>query len=225
MITANVIHRVFRIRIDEAEGSAFTIEQNGREYLVTARHVAGSISASRDIEIFQNGDWQRLAVDLVGHAAGDIDISVLAAGHRLTASGLPLTASSNGIIYGQDVFFLGFPYGFLGKHSFGANGQPLPFVKKATVSLFDGTMYLLDGHNNPGFSGGPVVWKNAGSQEFKVGAVVSGYRYVDEPVFAGTGATPLTYRYNTGIIVSHGIEAALALIATHPIGHAVTPTA
>jgi len=48
--------------------------------------------------------------------------------------------------------------------------------------------------------------------------VVSGYRYIDEPVYAGAGATPLTYRYNTGIIVSHGVETAFDLIAARPIG-------
>jgi hypothetical protein len=136
-----------------------------------------------------------------------------------------MPATSRGLIYGQDVYFLGFPYGFLGRHSFGRSGYPLPFVKKAVVSLFDGTTYLLDGHNNPGFSGGPVVWKAPHSQEFNAGAVVSGYRCVDEPVYGGTGATPLTYRYNTGIIVSHGVEAVLSLIAARPIGRPIAGAA
>ena len=136
-----------------------------------------------------------------------------------------MPATSKGIIYGQDVYFFGFPYGFLGKHAFGPGGYPLPFVKRATVSLFDGTVYLLDGHNNPGFSGGPVVWKAPGSQEFNVGAVISVYRFVDEPVYADAAPTPLTYRYNTGIIVSHGVEAALDLIAARPIGHPIAGAA
>lgn len=79
-------------------------------------------------------------------------------------------------------------------------------------------MYLLDGHNNLGFSGGPVVWKDPGAQEWNVAAVISGYRHVDEPVYIGTEATPLTYRHNTGIIVSHGVEAVFDLIALKPIG-------
>ncbi len=135
--------------------------------------------------------------------------------------GLPLEATSEGLIYGQEVYFLGFPYGIVGKHIFAPSGYPLPLVKRATVSLFDGTMYLLDGHNNPGFSGGPVVWKAPGTERFKVAAVISGYRYVDEPVYDVAGTAPFKYRYNTGIIVSHGVEAALDLIAARPIGYPI----
>jgi S1-C subfamily serine protease len=222
VITANVIHRVFRIRIDQTEGTAFTIEKDGREYLVTAKHVADTVLARREIELFENAGWAPLQIELVGHASGDSDISVLAANRALTPAGLPMPATSNGLVYGQDVYFLGFPYGFLGRIVLGPNGYPLPFVKRATVSLFDGTMYLLDGHNNPGFSGGPVVWKPAGSSEFRVGAVISAYRYIEEPIYAGGGATPLTYRYNTGIIVSHGVEPALDLIAANAIGCAAS---
>jgi len=159
MITANVIHRVFRIRVDQTEGTAFTIDKDRREYLVTAKHIADTVTAGREIEVFGNSAWASLRIELVGHSSGDSDISVLAANRPLTPPGLPMPATSKGVIYGQDMYFLGFPYGFLGKHVFGSNGYPLPFVKRATLSLLDGTTYLLDGHNNPGFSGGPVVWK------------------------------------------------------------------
>ena len=219
MITANVIHRVFRIKIDQTEGTAFTIEKDAREYLVTAKHVAKTIAVGREIELYQNTGWIPLQSELVGHSSSDSDISVLAVDRALTPARLPMTATSKGLVYGQDVYFLGFPYGFLGRHVFGPNGHPLPFVKKATVSLFDGTTYLLDGHNNPGFSGGPVVWTQPGTSEFRVAAVISAYRSVDEPIYAGGGATALTYRYNTGIIVCHGVETALDLIATNPIGY------
>ena len=43
MITANVIYRVFRLKVGLETGTAFTIEEEDREYLVTARHVAYSL--------------------------------------------------------------------------------------------------------------------------------------------------------------------------------------
>lgn len=125
-----------------------------------------------------------------------------------------------GLTYGQDVYFLGFPYGFLGKYIFGPDGYPLPFVKRATLSLFNGTVFLLDGHNNPGFSGAPVVFTEPQKLEFKVGAVVSGYQYVDEPIYDGPPTSGLTYRYNTGLIVTHAINDALDWIKGNPIGFA-----
>jgi hypothetical protein len=80
----------------------------------------------------------------------------------------------------------------------------------------------LDGHNNPGFSGGPVLFKEQEHGELKVAAVVSGYRFENEPIYHGEQELPVTYRYNTGIIISYGIKHAVALATTNPIG---VPTA
>ena len=158
MITSNVIHRVFRIRYGDSEGTGFTVEVAGKEYLVTAKHVVAALDGKETISIFSNGDWSHLEVILVGHSPEDADISVLAAARILTPQGLPMEASAGGLIYGQDVYFLGFPYGYTGSFVLGRGGYPLPFVKKATVSLLDRKKMILDGHNNPGFSGGPVVY-------------------------------------------------------------------
>ena len=155
---------------------------------------------------------------LVGHGPPDIDVSVLATDRRLTPSELPLEPSSEGIVYGQELFFLGFPYGTIGKYLFRPAGYPLPLVNRATLSLFHGDVYLLDGHNNPRFSGGPVVFVPPGRRDFKVAGVISGFRAEEEPVLAGGQPTPLVYHYNTGTIVCQRIEHALVLIQANPIG-------
>lgn len=80
------------------------------------------------------------------------------------------------------------------------------------------TIIFLDGHNNKGFSGGPVLFKEHGHGELKVAAVISGYRFANEPVFNGDQELPITYRYNTGIIISYGIKHAVALVQANPIG-------
>ena len=77
---------------------------------------------------------------------------------------------------------------------------------------------FLDGHNNPGFSGGPVVFKEPNKNEFKVALVISGYRYTHEPIFIGDQQVPLAYHYNTGIIVSYGVKHAVDVINENPIG-------
>ena len=176
MITANVIYRVFRLKLGPETGTGFAIEEEGREYLVTARHLAHSLWGKRQIEVFKDGGWSPLEVTTVGHAPGEIDISVLAPAERLTPTrALPLPASSKGLTYGQEAYFLGFPYG-IGDKFLRETGHPVPFVKRVTVSTLFGKPYLLDGHNNPGFSGGPVVFWAPGRKEFQVAAVVSAYR-------------------------------------------------
>ena len=101
VITANVIYRVFRLKVGLETGTAFTIEEEGREYLVTARHLAHSLQGTSEVEIFKDGGWSPLEVTKVGHAPGEVDISVLAPAEGLTPSRpLPLPASSKGLVYG-----------------------------------------------------------------------------------------------------------------------------
>lgn len=218
MITSNVIHRVFRIKYIGYTGTAFTIDIDGKQYLITAKHLAGEISAQDTIEVLSNNTWVPLQTRLIGHADEAIDISVLATDRRLTPPDLPMIASSDGLIYGQDVFFLGFPHGIQGNIIFGADGYPMPLVKKALVSAMDKNEYLLDGHNNPGFSGGPVVFRKPGVPQLQVAAVISAFQYVEEPIFASGQATPLVYKANTGIIVSHNVNHAVSLIRDNPVG-------
>ena len=111
------------------------------------------------------------------------DIAVLVAPYQLTtAFDLPLDLSR--VSYGQEVFFLGFPYE-IALNGTNVNGTlPLPFVKRATYSgaipkdpLKHSVLLLLDGYNNPGFSGGPIVYRDpsSASLDYKLLGVVSGF--------------------------------------------------
>ncbi|MCB1065599.1 MAG: trypsin-like peptidase domain-containing protein [Verrucomicrobiae bacterium] len=221
MITANIIYRVFRIKCGNESGTAFAIDVDGRQYLATAKHVLDGYSGSDSVEIYANGGWQDLKTEKVGDAGGDVDVSVLATPNQLTPPRpFPLPPDSDGIVYGQDAFFLGYPYGLMSKFSLGTSegGYPLPLVKRALVSSFEGGVFLLDGHNNPGFSGAPVVFKPQGVGEFKVAGIISGYKSVTAPIFSGADETPFSHQVNTGIIVSYDIKHAVELAKANPIG-------
>ena len=134
----------------------------------------------------------------------------------------------DGIVLGQDVYFLGFPYSISSDIGDLNRNFPVSLIKKAILSAFgsnpsDTQVLYLDGHNNPGFSGGPVVFCNpysiaSLSNPYKVAAVISGMKYVEEPVYDSDKRTHLVYRYNTGIIVAYRIQYALDLIQANPIG-------
>ena len=222
-VTANILQRTFRIRYNGNTGTCFTIDVQGRRYLVTAKHVVDSIRDDAVVDISHNKGWLALRVRLVGHGAGDIDVTALAP-QELFGGSHPLRVTTKGLVLAEDIYFLGFPYG-LGmelKTDFNA-GFPLPLVKKAVVSalgLEDGPM-LLDGNNNAGFSGGPVARRGTKEEQTVIG-VVSGYRYDRHKVRDENGnETPHTYDTNTGIIIAHDIRHALAIIATNPIGISV----
>ena len=222
MITANVIQRTFQLRFHNQLGTCFTVDVDGKQYLCTAKHCLKNFHGE-SIELFHEGKWKNLEVRFVGFGLEDTDISVLAPKIQLSPS-YPLPPTAADLIFGQDVYFLGFPYGLQIEVRELNRLFPLPLVKRAAISSFYGEKQkniLLDGHNNPGFSGGPVVFTKGGRPEgeLRVAAVISGYRFESESVFAKEGKeTLLRVRTNTGIILSYDIKHALDAIRENPIG-------
>ena len=221
MITANILQRTFRISYGNNEGTCFTLDVDGRQYLITARHIVQSIAGPCVVKIFHDGIWKDLPVQLVGHGTGDVDITVLASKQRVSPT-YTVHATLDGLATGQEVFFLGFPYG-LGSELGKMNDEfPLPFIKRAIVSAMDESkgsrIFFLDGHNNPGFSGGPVAYRRASDGDMMVIGVVSGYLQSPQPVYNAHNEPVLNYHYNTGIIKTYSITHATELIREHPIG-------
>ncbi len=186
-VTANVFERVLNVRVNaatdhEMTATAFTLDVDRREYLITAKHVVKNLHDEDTIDIFMNERWSPLKVRIF-RCADPVDIAVLIPPHQLTVN-FELQFATSAFILGQDAFFLGFPYGIqpVGR---GVNGPyPLAVIKRGTISTVmpggpseQGGMILLDGYNNPGFSGGPIVYRdlNQGGVVLKLAGVVSGF--------------------------------------------------
>lgn len=117
----------------------------------------------------------------------DIDILVLVPDRILLPSysrDFTLKAGSEGLPLGGDCEFLGFPYGGGWKSEWADAKQPdkpswrwLPYIKHCTPSAQlrekGLSIWVLDGINNEGFSGGPVLFATGPNQ--KVFAVISGF--------------------------------------------------
>jgi S1-C subfamily serine protease len=224
MITSNVFCRVFFIKVGATTGTAFTIEDADRQYLVTAAHVVAGLTPPFSVELFHENQWKILELELTGICPVS-DIAVFAPRFQLSPA-FPLPASADGVMFGQDVYFLGFPYGITSDAASLNQGRPFPLVKKACLSAVTQSdkgakIVLLDGHNNPGFSGGPVVFCERGkplASSFKVLGVVSGYRFAEEPAYHGGAPTPVTVRANTGIVICYNITHAIDVIRKNPNG-------
>lgn len=230
MITSNIIHRTFHIRWNNSTGTGFTIDRGSKQYLVTARHVVHGIESGHVIKIFHDKEWKDLVVNVVGIGKGDVDVAVLACSVRLSPS-LPLVASAEDIFYGQQVSFLGYPFGWDGGGEQINRGVPLPFVKAGIVSAIesdDVTKIFLDAHVNKGFSGGPVVFVPYGQSrtDLRVAGVVASYPTPLLPIVDRNGnpltnpaGDPIGYvQENPGIVVAIAIKHALELIDANPIG-------
>ena len=201
------------------EGTCFTVDIDNRRYLVTARHLVDTIRTFGVVTIQRGGTWNAVGVQLVGHGEGNTDITVLAP-QSLFGASHSLNLTTAGLSLAEEVFFLGFPYGLWFDIGVLNAGYPMPFVKYAVVSampLEEGWMFL-DGHNNPGFSGGPVVRRWNGKEQIVVG-VISGYRNEMQPVIDEVGDPgPFRYSMNTGLVVVHDSRKVVQIIEAHPIG-------
>ena len=219
-VTSNVHTRTFQFRFGDSSGTCFTLDVESRQYIVIAKHLVKGITSDAIIYIKHDQVWKELPINIVGHCEGNVDISVLAAGIQLSAEELDLPSTMDGIVIGQDVYFVGFPYGLTTEVGQINYDFPIPFVKKALLSSLDvdeGLLYL-DGFNNSGFSGGPVVFRTSNSNGFLVAAVISGYRCEITSVYTEDRRTPYYVKNNTGIIVSYDIKYAVDLILRNPIG-------
>jgi hypothetical protein len=145
---------------------------------------------------------------------------------------------------GGDCEFLGFPYGGGWRTEVDGTSYWLPFVKHCTLSnlgvgnrgeskdaritVGDKKVWILDGINNHGFSGGPVIVNTFGAQ--RIMAVVSGYITDPEDVIDSsrtrrhpTSQTAPSHPKqrvdaNSGFIVAFDIIYAIEAINKNPIG-------
>lgn len=216
MVQTEILRRVMRIRFEKYGGTAFTIESHGKQFLVTAKHLFenAAFPASTQIMLLIGTEYKTFDVDIRYPTEPKADIAVIKLKKEQFLTPVYNNVNSTeGLVLGQDVFFVGFPYEYdtiLGL--FPGGNMPIPFVKKACMSAIlqdsAGTI-LLDGLNNPGFSGGPVCFKKVGSNEktMHIIGVISGYRCFPQPLLGQNNMpTPLYVQENTGIIIVSDIK-------------------
>lgn len=172
-VTSNVLMRVLEIRVGGTTGitgTAFTLDVDGHEYLITAKHVVENLKVKDLIEIGVRTDqWDRIDVT-VYRCDGDADIAVLIPPRQLTVNHPLEPISDDQVFVGQDMYFVGFPFGAssfaITAFAHRLNGEYLvPIIKKGVYSgKFEekdkAPVILLDGYNNHGFSGAPIVYRN-----------------------------------------------------------------
>ncbi len=226
MVPSNVLTRVFALRIASQQASGFTIEVDGRQYLITARHAVPASSPTKTLEVFRNDSWVQLPFRAISVEPQDVDIAVLALDRQLSAL-LPIQLGIKDTFLSQGVYFVGFPYGLLINDHAVNGGFPIPLVKHGIVAALHtvrkGDPFLVDGINNFGFSGGPVVRDDRGNIPTIVG-VVSGYRAAQESVYRQGSKTDLTVQVNTGLLVAFPIDYAIEAIKKEPVGHRIEST-
>jgi prepilin-type processing-associated H-X9-DG protein len=233
-----ILDRVFPFKYKGEGGTCFVIDMDDRQYIITARHLVPGMKSGESVQLYISKEWSHFKINPIFPANDKSDIAALAA-DRLIVPKMDLLVGTDGIIIGQDTYFLGFPdlppTPYL-KISTLVRGRHFPFVKNATLSAIDpspdaGNVLYLDGHNNPGFSGGPVIVANHNKEEsLQIVGVVSGYypqnvrvkeKQAKEPRPGTrkmkTDVTPYVPE-NSGIVISFSMAEIVKAIQSNPIG-------
>jgi|SRR6185369_800279 len=231
-VTSNILSRVFLVKYGVNQGTGFTIEVQDRQYLITARHLVKGMKNGDNVDILQLGGWKQFAVKPLFPTPEEVDIAVLVLDVQISPA-YPLEATSENLSVSQPMYFLGFPFGIGIDSRKINNGYPFPLVKKGICSAIvpsstnDYMLIILDGMNNPGFSGAPIVFVDQTTRALKVAAVVSGYRnqeYVVKRKITEKGKedrftdTDMVIQGNSGIVTGFNIKSAVDIILKNPIG-------
>jgi S1-C subfamily serine protease len=212
----NVIERVIFIKYNDNCGTGFTIEVNNKQYIITAKHVVEGIKQNDSIFLFHDNQWKKIEVKNIKFKNPKVDAIVLIPAINVT----PITKlefTSNNIVFGQDVYFLGFPFGLTTEVGSLNNDFPMPFVKKGICSNIDNknpeiTGIWIDGYSNPGFSGGPIVFRDISTENIKIAGVLIGYLSETIDVIDEKNGTESHVKINSGLIYCINIDAIIKLI-------------
>lgn len=219
-----IIQRTCAVRVsaETGSGSSLAYPMNGFYYLITASHVLGDLPHGKEnnIELLKDDKWHSIVSTPYyyakrPHQDNDIDVAIIKTSIPVQVAESQLLLTSKNCFVGQDVFFLGFPY--LGtsieyKAKEINSGFPFPFIKKATLSAFDDPIIYLDGHNNHGFSGGPVAFYDYKENKHKILGVISAYLTHRGEIKRIETATKDFYEENSGIGIAYDIRFAVDLL-------------
>jgi hypothetical protein len=254
------------IETNFGRGTTFSIDVDNREYWITAKHMftgiktgpagvfttrrtqANILSQTSDGDEGSDLHWTTETFTVIDPGK-DIDILVLVPDQLLVgyARDFTLKTGAAGAGVGGDCVFLGFPYGGGWKIQWADSKPPntwmwLPYIKHCTISaklLNKGLeIFVLDGINNEGFSGGPVLFTTGPDQ--KIFAVISGFHQEPLEVLPApssgqrqTNSIPPSPKLpgaksmkpkkeivnaNSGFIIAFDIEPAIKAIQDNPIG-------
>jgi S1-C subfamily serine protease len=222
MVPSDILYRTFFIKA-EKYGTAFTVDVDGQEYLITAKHLLDESKDQLSIQLFRNEKWHTLLATVIGHSRGEVDVSVLRLEDRLTNQQFLVNPTIAGLALGQDAYFTGFPYQMWNNVGSLIGGLPCAFVKKGTISSFqlsDPQIIFVDAINNEGFSGGPLFfYPPANPRMLCIAGVVSKFKIEDEPVIGSDGEkNGMKVPYNTGFLVAYGAKYILNIIAARASG-------
>lgn len=221
-VPGEILGRTVFIKAGNEFGTAFSIDYQGKLYIVTAKHVvAGLPTTNAIIQVMKSGQWRDIqTVRTLFPPSPEVDIAVFETDEKLPQPyKVSISAKGESVTMGQQVWFLGYPWGIGSRWS---NGEA-PFIKRGTMSAIvatnpDAIVLYIDGFNNPGFSGGPIVYWDFAKQAYRIVGVVKGYREDTAKILVNGEHVDTQLLVNSGILVGYSISHVIQAIENYAQG-------
>lgn len=175
LLDSNHMQSCFLICYGNFTGTAFIFRDDTRAFFVTANHTLSQACVGDNLLVSSAEGWRPFPITGLWRDNSGYDCCAFTLAHFAVAG--DLRSKTGGALFpGEPVKFLGFPHGLSGNYP--GQGFPTPLVRTAYLSgiiVVEGLQItLLDGFNNPGYSGGPVYVTF--NEETSLFGVISGYR-------------------------------------------------
>jgi hypothetical protein len=215
-VPTEMLARTLYIKLGNESGTGFLVDYRGKLFLVTARHVVAGVPARNAVlQVMQKGKWENYqTLKTIYPKSSEVDIAIFETSEKIVTPFVVSSESTSLSTMGQQLWFLGYPFG-LSAHF--ENGMITPFIKRGTMSAIDSSdkdavVVYIDGFNNPGFSGGPIIYWGLSDHAYHILGVVEGYREDSAKVVINGQHVDTQFLVNTGILVGYSIDHAMAAI-------------
>jgi hypothetical protein len=184
IVTTNEMMRTLFVRSKNQIGTAFVMLTDDVPHIVTAAHIFENQKQVEMAEVHHQGQWKRLEYSKYLENKEE-DFLVFPQEKPSDKWTDRPKCSADGIMYGQDVCFFGYPFGMRGEGEI-LDGLPMPFVKRGALAGFapapNGHRFYLDAIANPGFSGGPAFFHNFQTDKTHAFGIIIGSVTKDVPI-------------------------------------------
>lgn len=184
MIIASTSHlfSCFCIKGEGGIGTAFAYHHGERTFFLTAKHVLRNAMAGGFVYLKTPSNWKRFELSgTTAHPNGQDAATFGLVGFHITVEHEFTHENEPGLGLGQELKFTGFPHG-LENTAASDTGYSTPLVRTAFFSgivispINKSRLLILDGLNNPGYSGGPIWAPGPTAQQPTLLGLISGYR-------------------------------------------------
>jgi S1-C subfamily serine protease len=113
-VPTEILQRALLIKVGNSTGTAFIIDHNGKVYIVTARHVAAALPHIKAIfQLWRSNKWEDVqTVRTIFPSSASVDIAIFETEEKIARPfQVALSGADEGPTMGQQVWFLGYPFG------------------------------------------------------------------------------------------------------------------